>query len=340
MRVLPIITLMALLGVSASLSGQTRDENWKHCTDLSTYENDPNPDPQIGACTALIQSGQETDQNLATEYFNRGGAYIQKTNMEDNDRSIQDLDQALRLNPSNAGAYLFRGLDYMNKKNFDLAIQDFEQAQRLDPNIFNPSFSSAFILRGDDHLAKGEYDLAIQDFDQGLRLRPDMAEAPFQRGLAYLCLGQFAAAQPDFATALKKNPSIAYVALWLYVAQSRAGQDGRSGLEENTSQIKLTAWPGQVIDLYLGKATPAAILSAASDPNPRTDQRQHSEAYFFLAEHALLEGRRTEAERLFHQAIDTAVVKDPNYAWAQNPQYIVAQEELKRLQASEAKAAR
>ena len=340
MRIVPIIALMALLGVSACLSGQTRDENWKHCTDYSTYENDLNPDLQIGACTALIQSGQETDQNLASEYFNRGGAYIQKKDMEDNDRSIQDFDQALRLNPSNAGAYEFRGLDYMNKKNFDLAIQDFGQAQRLDPNIFNPSFSSAFFFRGVDHLAKGEYDLAIQDFDQGLRLRPDMPEVPFDRGVAYLCLGQFAAAQPDFAATLKKNPSIAYVALFLYLAQSRAGQDGRSGLEQDAPQIKLTAWPGQVIDLYLGRATPAAILSAASDPNPRTDQRQHSEAYFFLAEHALLEGRRTGAERLFQQAIDTAVEKDPNYAWAQNPHYIVAKEELKLLRASQAKAAR
>jgi lipoprotein NlpI len=83
------------------------------------------------------------------------------------------------------------------------------------------------------------------------------------------------------------------------------------------------------VDLFLGKATPAAVLSAATNTDPHKDQLQHCEAYFYLAEHALQQGRPTEAKRLFQQVIDTGLTYELQYAGAQT--------ELKRLQASPSK---
>ncbi len=139
-------------------------------------------------------------------------------------------------------------------------------------------------------------------------------------------MGEFAAAEPDFAEALKANPSDAYSALWLFLAQTRAGKDGRSVLEQSLSRIKLTAWPGQAIELYLGAATPAAVLSAADDKDGIKSRKQHCEAYFFLAEKALLEGDRAKAMNLFQQSLDTGAVTEMQYSGAQA--------ELKRLRAS------
>ena len=41
----------------------------------------PDPDVSIGGCTAMIQSGQETQENLAKAFFNRGLAYIARDNL-------------------------------------------------------------------------------------------------------------------------------------------------------------------------------------------------------------------------------------------------------------------
>ncbi len=70
-----------LLSGSAVLRGQTRDENWKRCGG-----NDP--DRAIEACSALIQSGQDTGINLAAVFYDRALAYAHKG---DYDLAIQDL---------------------------------------------------------------------------------------------------------------------------------------------------------------------------------------------------------------------------------------------------------
>src|ERR1700677_1904030 len=90
MRVLPMIVLMALLGGSAFLRGQTQDENRNLC-------KSEDPDRSIEGCSALIQSGQEAGINLAKAFYGRGSAYARKGDYE---HAIQDYDQALRLNPS------------------------------------------------------------------------------------------------------------------------------------------------------------------------------------------------------------------------------------------------
>jgi len=66
----------------------------------------PDPDLKISGCTAVIQSGHETQQNLAIAFYNRGNAYVRKGQ---NDRAIQDYDQAIRLNPNFADAFYNRG---------------------------------------------------------------------------------------------------------------------------------------------------------------------------------------------------------------------------------------
>jgi lipoprotein NlpI len=98
-------------------------------------------------------------------------------------------------------------------------------------------------------------------------------------------MGDFAVAEPDFAEVLKADPSDAYSALWLYLVQARAGNDGLSELERDSKQINLTAWPGQTIELYLRTGTPVRVLSTAGDPY--FNKSQHCEDYLFLAEKAL-----------------------------------------------------
>jgi tetratricopeptide (TPR) repeat protein len=163
------LALAGLLGAVTPLASQTRDENWKRCSDSD-------PDLRIGGCTAVIQSGQETNENLSIAFLKRGIAYDGKGN---SDRAIEDYGQAIRLNPSYVDAFYDRGNAYKNKSNQDRAIQDYGEAIRL-----NPSYANAFNNRGISYGMKANYERAILDFDEAIRLNPSNANA-FKRRDAF-----------------------------------------------------------------------------------------------------------------------------------------------------------
>jgi tetratricopeptide (TPR) repeat protein len=72
---------------------------WKQCLGLEG----PIVDTVIDGCTAIILSGQEPREKLATAFDNRGVAYRRKGEY---DRALEDYEQAMQLNPSNATAYM------------------------------------------------------------------------------------------------------------------------------------------------------------------------------------------------------------------------------------------
>ena len=102
--------------------------NWQACTGNSGIDWDQ----QIKSCSALIESGAEAKENQGIAYYNRALAYEYK---EDFARAIADFSEAIRLDPSNAEAFLYRGLDKgrMGDKTGEEA--DIAAAKRLNPNI-------------------------------------------------------------------------------------------------------------------------------------------------------------------------------------------------------------
>jgi tetratricopeptide (TPR) repeat protein len=118
-----ISVLMHVAGFSGAATAQTPDR--RQC-------GAPDPDVSIRGCTAMIQSGHESRQNLAIAFYNRGNSYRSKGQP---DRAIEDYDQAIRLNPNLALAFNNRGLVYGGKRQLDSAIADYNEAIRLDPNF-------------------------------------------------------------------------------------------------------------------------------------------------------------------------------------------------------------
>jgi tetratricopeptide (TPR) repeat protein len=242
-------------------------------------------------------------------YVSRAIAYAQKG---DSDHAIQDYDQSLQLNPDYTDALIGRGSVYGEKGDYDRAIEDLNRALLL-----NPKSADALADRGDAYLGKMQDERAIQDYDQALALSPNNTEVLNGRSQAYFDLGRFATAVTDLSAAAKLDPSYPYYPLWLYVSRVRAGQDGRAELEKNSRQAKLAEWPGPVFNLFLGKTTPEAILSAANNSNAKKDREQHCEAYFYLGEYALMKGNTAEARRFFQQSVDTGVTGFVEHAEAQ-----------------------
>jgi tetratricopeptide (TPR) repeat protein len=64
------------------------------------------------------------------------------------EKAIQDYNQAIKLNPKNAGAFNDRGNTYTKLKQFEKAIQDYNQAIELDPEYTHAGTAYAFNNRG------------------------------------------------------------------------------------------------------------------------------------------------------------------------------------------------
>jgi tetratricopeptide (TPR) repeat protein len=143
---------------------QTLAENETTC--VSPDFTAVTPDIRISACSAVIQSGQVTGQNLATAYLWRGIAYNEKN---DFDSGIKDFNAALGLNPNFAGPYYDLGWAYDAKGDYDTAIKDCSKAIQLSPS------ADAYTSRAGAEFAKGDYAAAIQDETAAITLGPSDA---------------------------------------------------------------------------------------------------------------------------------------------------------------------
>jgi tetratricopeptide (TPR) repeat protein len=191
-----LLVLMGITGFSGAILAQTAGEPQCPASD---------PDLSVSGCTAVIQSGGKTHENLAAAFNNRGLAYVKKGEY---DRAIQDYDEAIRLDPNFAKAFNNRGAAYAAKGENDRAIQDYDEAIRLNPNEAIP-----FGNRGFAYDKKGQYDRAIQDFDKVIQLNPNDAKAFYIRGLAYDHKGQYDRAIQDYDGAIRLDPNDA-IAFW------------------------------------------------------------------------------------------------------------------------------
>jgi tetratricopeptide (TPR) repeat protein len=338
-----------LLGAAMAATGCSGQENLNKCRSVD-------PDAKITGCTALIQAGKDTTENLSVIYNNRGTAYDDKG---DYDHAIQDFNEAIHLNPNAESAYYGRGYAYKKKGDYDRAIQDFNEAIHLNPN-----FERAYYDRGNAYIDKEDYDRAIQEFDKAIRLNPNDANAYNNRGVAYerkedyghaiqnysqairlnsnytnaygnrgyayFAQSNLTAATADFVHTISAAPSSSaavYSVLMLHVIMKRQGHDDAQQFARVAAAADLSKWPGPVLKLDLGQMTASEVMMAAASPGTdRQKKWQVCEANYFTGEDALLHHQRTTALARLKAARDGC----PNYA--------AALVELKRLGASAAPA--
>lgn len=161
-RSLLTCSTLGLSILATSAFAQIRDEYIERCLDDDL-------EYAIGGCTALIESGLESDRNLSVSHFHRGLAYHRTQRHE---IAIEDFNEAIRLRPRFLNAFFQRGDAYFAIGDYDSAISDFTEVVMLDPTD-----SIAFRYRGDVYLASGDSESAVRDYDEALRLDPDDTEA-------------------------------------------------------------------------------------------------------------------------------------------------------------------
>jgi lipoprotein NlpI len=237
------------------------------------------------------------DPRSAIAFHARGYAYYLS---HDDDRAIQDFNEAIRLEPQYGDAFRERARAYEDKVDYKHAIQDYTQAIRIKPAEYVLLYDRAY-----DYQRMGEYALAVADLDELVRRFPQSADAYRDRGVAYLLWGRLGEAQRDMNRAVELNPVGYYDVIWLYIARAKGSPGAEKELAKNAAALNLSKWPGQVIQLFLGKTTPDALLQAASDKDPEKNTKQQCQANFYIAEYQAFHGQGDAARKNFLLAGDT-----------------------------------
>lgn len=193
----------------------------------------------------------------ADAWVNRGNTYVHK---DQRDKSTLDYNEAIRLNPNLAEAYGNRALDYLAAGNTDKALADLNEAIRI-----NPKFAEAYSRRSVVLMRLKRREEALTDAQTAVTLKPESGEAYAFRGRLRLARREFTEARADFERVLQlaREPRTAALneVAWFYATYpENAARDGKRAVELAKKACDLTQWnDAQILD------TLAAAYAETSD---------------------------------------------------------------------------
>lgn len=169
-----------------------------------------------------------------SSYLNRGLALASASHPKE---ALTDLDQALKMNPSNLAACLGKGAAIIELGQFQLALDWLDRALEIESGntsaltnqaiahfkmgekdaaagLFEQAISlqpqaKIFLARGQCQLDAGDWPGALQDVKLALEVEPENPEVYFFLGTVEMKMGNAAAAIESFSIALETNPTAA-----------------------------------------------------------------------------------------------------------------------------------
>ena len=210
---------------------------------------------------------------VAPAIMNRGTAYSTKGDL---DRALQDYNQAIELDPRNAGAYVNRALALARRGESEPAMKDYAKAISLNPQQWeayfnraaelkehgkfddalvdlnevariNPKFAGTYVNRGNIYVRQGKLEEAIGDYNSALQLEPNRTEVYTSRADAFLRQKKYRQAVSDLQTAIQMNtkkPERALNSLaWLRATCLEPGiRDGKEAVKLAIKACELSEW--------------------------------------------------------------------------------------------------
>ena len=145
------------------------------------------------------------EENPAYALLKRGYLWSQKKEPE---KALADFNEALGHELSDDGKaelLAYRGNIYLEQKEIDKAFADFNEALRL-----NPRDATNFVMRGSANYQRGKYKEAIADYSAALWIAPRSSTTYAHRGYAFWRNGEQAAAKADFEKAIELDSTNTY----------------------------------------------------------------------------------------------------------------------------------
>jgi tetratricopeptide (TPR) repeat protein len=188
-----------------------------------------NPDADV---FGYLDKAIQLDPQFTAAYLERG---MQRINHGNPEAALGDLDTANRLSPDSPAVYLYLAQAQMALGRYDQALESARKANELDITLlpaylvlgqaysaagqlekavgalqtytlYQPEDTRAWVILGSAYNAAGDYSAAISVLDRVIGMDKKLAEAYYQRGMAYLSLEELDMAEQDFKAAVAYDP--------------------------------------------------------------------------------------------------------------------------------------
>ena len=136
------------------------------------------------------QSSLEARKHLRKGYDDYGQNRLEQ--------AIDELNQAIEIEPQNFEAYFWRARSFMRKGQYEKAIGDFKKVLEL-----NPGYSPAYDNLGWLFMRRNEYDQSLFYLNQSIKLKPENGWAHFMRSRIFFQKGDLQNALENAQTACK-----------------------------------------------------------------------------------------------------------------------------------------
>jgi len=215
------------------------------------------------------------------------------------DRAGKVIDAGLLQGEDLAEALCARAEAHADLGEADEGLPDAERAVQAAPQ-----FARALECRASLHWSLGDFAAAAADYSQALAVAEDPFEPIYRRGQARFYEGKLAQAATDFAKAVaheKDSAARLYKQLWQAMALRRQGLPLPAEIQQPDDAA--AAWPRPAMAMLAGRLS-ADDLIARITAQSQGDERELAlaEAWFYVGQHHLAEGRRDAARQAFEAA--------------------------------------
>ncbi len=228
---------------------------------------------------------------------------------------LSELLQVPDLTDEQRARFLYdRAIRYDSVGLRTLARIDFSRALQLQPDI-----PDIYNFMGIYYTQSQEFDQAYEAFDAVLELDPAYSYAYLNRGIALYYGGRPSLAVSDLETFYLDNQQDPYRVIWLYLAELKTDPEGAlARLRYNRTQLDDSEWATGLVDLYLNRIEPNALLASSREgvDSQRAFAERLCEAYFYLGKKAREEGRPQEAINLYKLALATNIYEFVEHRYA------------------------
>ncbi|MBY5992706.1 lipoprotein NlpI [Ferrimonas balearica] len=251
---------------------------------------------------------------------------------------LTELLQVPDLTDEQRARFLYdRGIRYDSVGLRTLARIDFSRALQLQPG-----FPDVYNFMGIYYTQAQEFDQAYEAFDAVMELDPQYSYAYLNRGIALYYGGRPQLAVADLETFFLADQDDPYRVIWLYLAEREVDPEAAlARLGYNRTQLDDANWATSLVDLYLDRVEPAALLASSRDGvrSQRELAERLCEAYFYLGKQARLQGRPSEAINLYKLALATNVYEFVEHRYALVEMREIAEESLQQAESQPPQAA-
>ena len=234
--------------------------------------NEGNYDDEIALWNDVVAMNLSAIQ-VAPAIMNRGNADAAKGDL---DKAMQDYNDAINLDPKNAGTYVNRALELARGGDYEAAMKDYAMAIALNPRQWqayfnraaelkhsgklreavadlsqvmnlNPEFVGAYVNRGSIYVRQGELDKAIADYSDALQRDSNLTDIYISRAELFVRKKKYQQAVSDLQTAVQmktKRPEAALNSLaWLRATCPKPGmRDGKEAVQLAVKACDLSEW--------------------------------------------------------------------------------------------------